>query len=521
MRKLLIIGIDGGTLELINRFVSSGKLPFFRKIMEDGCYGELKSTVPALTPPAWTSSFTGVNPGKHNIFDFFRFDKETKSMKIISSLERKYPSFWEILTKYGIKTGVYNIPCSYPADIVNGFMVTGMGTPSGCGGFAFPKDEEKILNEIKRKKFGANSVLLEKNRREDFLNDIYATTEIDEEIAVKLLKKYNPQVFMYVYDESDRVMHFFWHDFDENHPKHDKETIFKDAILNYYERMEDGIKKFLKEFGECDLVIYSDHGFGPLYKDVYVNRLLWKWGYLKTNQYAKESAQKPLYKRILKEIIPTKMRRYYREKIKPSPLSNPLGYVDFDSSTAVYTSVSGRSIIILKEEERERIKQELKEKLENYIDEKTGIKPFKEVFFKEEIYQGEWLSGAPDIIIEEDGRYAFKTDWSLEEIKDSSQYGAVKSGSHREKGFVFFYGNSFKKAGKIENCQVMDICPTILHLLKLPVGSEMDGKVIIECLKDCGQIVAETCSDLRSENGKECKVDEEEIKEKLKNLGYM
>jgi predicted AlkP superfamily phosphohydrolase/phosphomutase len=521
LRKLLIIGIDGGTLDLINIFVKDGNLPLFEKFMKEGCFGELKSTTPALTPPAWISSFTGVNPGKHNIFDFFSFDRKEKSLKLNTSLNRKYPCFWEIISQFGFKVGLYNVPCCYPVDKVEGFMVSGMTTPKNSSGFAYPEEVEKAINQNKKKKFGANSLLLEKGKREEFLKDIYKTTEIDEEIALNLIRKFNPQVMMYIFDESDRVMHFFWRDFDENHPKHTDKTPFKNAVCDYYKRIEKGIEKFTKEFGDCDILIYSDHGFGPLYKDVYVNRLLWEWGYLKINQYAKEFAQKPFYKRVLKSAIPPQIRKFYREKIKPSPLANPLGYIDFQNSKAVYTSVSGRSIIILDEENKEKIKRELKEKLENYIDKETKIKPFKQVFAKEEIYSGDYAQNAPDLVIEEDGRYAFKTEWSLCEIKDSSQYGAVKSGSHREKGFFILNGKSFEKGRKIENAEIVDICPTILYFLGVPLGTEMDGKVLAECFKEKKESKFQKYSHLRSGEKRDSDIDEEEIKEKLKNLGYM
>lgn len=520
MRKMLIIGIDGGTADLVTLFVKEGKLPLFEKLIREGCFGELKSTIPALTPPAWITSFTGVNPGKHNIFDFFKFDKKEKSLKLNTSLDRKYPCFWEILSQNKYKVGVYNVPCSFPVDKVNGFMVSGMTTPNNTEGFGYPEEIEKIVKQ-KKKKFGADSHLLEKGRRGNFLKDIYETTLIDEEIALNLIQKFDPQVMMYIYDESDRVMHFFWHDFDEKHPMHITNSPYKNALCDYYQRIEKGIEKLAKEFGDCDILIYSDHGFGPLHKDIFVNRLLWKWGYLKTNEYVEKSKKKPFFKTIMKSVIPSKIRRYYRENINPSPFANPLNYIDFQNSKAVYTSVSGRSVVILDEENREKIKNELKEKLENYVDEETKIKPFRKVYAREELYKGQYVENAPDLVIEEDGRYAFKSEWSICDTKDSSQYGAVKSGSHREKGFVILYGKSFEKGKEIKNGEIADICPTILHYLNLPLGTEMDGKVLDEFFREKRKSSYCEYSGLRSSTRKDFGTDEEEIKEKLKNLGYM
>jgi predicted AlkP superfamily phosphohydrolase/phosphomutase len=521
MRKLIVIGIDGLTFDLLDPLIAKGELKLFKKWKEEGCYGRLQSTTPALTPPAWNSSFTGVNPGKHNIFDFFTFDKNLKKQKVITSKERKYPAFWEICSRNGISLGLYNIPCNYPADKINGFLVTGMATPKDSRGFAYPEELENNLKNEFKKRFGSNTLFLEQGKRKTFLEDIYSVTAKDEEIALSLFNKRKPDISMFVYDESDRVFHFYYHDYDETHPSHDPESEFKNAIPQYLKRIEEGIEKFLSnDEGDVDLIIYSDHGFGPLYRDIYVNNLLFRWGYLKVNCYAKEMAKKPLWKKTLKILIPPQLRKIFREKIKSSPLSNPLAFIDFENSQAFYSSVSGRSIIILDEDKREKIALDLKNRLESYVDEKTKIKPFKKVYLREEIYKGDFVENAPDIIIEEDGRYAFKTEWNDEVLKDSSQYNVLKSGSHRKDGVLILYGNSFKKGIVIKNATVMDICPTILHLSNLPTGEEMDGRILLETLVETKELKKVSYKNLR-ESSNLSDFDEEAIKERLKSLGYM
>ena len=115
-RKILVIGLDGATWDILNPLMERGDLPGFRKWVRGGSSGILRSTVPALTPPGWTSAFTGVNPGKHNIYDFFSFDREKKQQRLATSLDRRYPAFWEIASREGAKVGLFNVPCAYPAD---------------------------------------------------------------------------------------------------------------------------------------------------------------------------------------------------------------------------------------------------------------------------------------------------------------------------------------------------------------------------------------------------------------------
>lgn len=519
MKRLLIVGIDGGTFDIILPYVKKGKLKLFKRLIEEGSWGILESTIPILTPPSWTSSYTGVNPGKHNIYDFFEYDERTKSLKVINSTKRRYPAFWEILREKGIEVALYNLPCVYPVDKVKGFIVSGMGTPKNSKGFAYPKELEDYLYKIKKGRFGSDTIYLEEGKREKFVEDVFEVTENDEEIFLNILKDKDAVVNMFVYDESDKLMHFFYHDYDETHYAHDGKSKFKDVILRYYEKIESGIEKFLKHFGDCDLIVYSDHGFGPLYKDLYVNNLLVKWNYLILKEgFAKEKKSFDL-KSLFKPVVPIKLRKLIREKFFKSPLENPLYYYDLNSSKAVYTSVSGRSIIILDKEKRENIGNELKNLLENYLDFQNNVKPFKRVYKREEIYWGENIHEAPDLVIEEDGRYAFKCEWSFRELEEAKQYGALKSGSHRKEGMLILYGKSFKKSQRIENINVMDICPTILSYLGLPIGKEMDGKVIDSFVEE-RKVDFEEYKNIREKTEEE-NFEDEELKRKLKNLGYM
>ncbi|RLE47527.1 MAG: hypothetical protein DRJ18_03130 [Candidatus Methanomethylicota archaeon] len=72
MKKLrvIVIGLDGATWKLIKPWAEEGKLQTLKRLMEEGAYGELKSTIPPITAAAWASLLTGKNPGKTGIYDF-------------------------------------------------------------------------------------------------------------------------------------------------------------------------------------------------------------------------------------------------------------------------------------------------------------------------------------------------------------------------------------------------------------------------------------------------------------------
>lgn len=169
-KRTVIIGFDGMDFNLLNKFMKEGKkFPNFEKLMKEGTFAPLQSTEPPISPVAWSTFATGVNPGKHNIFDFLTTDRNTympkmsgsdiippkKNLKIgkytipISKakveLLRKSKSFWKIVSGKGIFSTVLRIPYSFPPEKFYGLMVSGLGTPDlrgTQGSFSFYSDEK-------------------------------------------------------------------------------------------------------------------------------------------------------------------------------------------------------------------------------------------------------------------------------------------------------------------------------------------------------------------------------------------
>ncbi len=129
--------------------------------------------------------------------------------------------------------------------------------------------------------------------------------------------------------------------------------------------------------------------------------------------------------------------------------------------------------------EYEALRAELKAKILALKDPATGDPVAQAVYNREEVYAGPFLEQAPDLLIQEDGRYAYRVDWSARDFAPASQYGVDKSGSHRTHGILLLHGPSFKP-GKIEGAQLQDVTPTLLSALGQAVGEDMDGRVLDE-----------------------------------------
>ena len=137
MAKVLIIGLDGATWRVLEPWARNGRLPNLAVLMARGSWGPLRSTVPALTLPAWSSLATGRNPGGHGVFAFRRLRPDRyDSPGLASASDLRAPTLWEIAGRAGVRVGVVNVPPSYPIRPVNGFVVSCLLTPPGSGALA-------------------------------------------------------------------------------------------------------------------------------------------------------------------------------------------------------------------------------------------------------------------------------------------------------------------------------------------------------------------------------------------------
>lgn len=153
VKKLIFLGLDGIDPRLTERFMAEGKLPNLARLREQGSYRKLRTTFPALSPVAWSTFATGVNPGKHNIFDFLnrnlksylpelsssKVNKPRRSLKIgryriplsrpTVDMRRKSLPFWKLLGEHHVDCTILRIPITFPPEKFNGRLLSAMCTP--------------------------------------------------------------------------------------------------------------------------------------------------------------------------------------------------------------------------------------------------------------------------------------------------------------------------------------------------------------------------------------------------------
>src|SRR4030042_6947088 len=136
--RVIVMGLDGATFDLILPWVEQGYLPTFKRLMKEGAWGELESTTPPLTGPAWSSFITGKNPGRHGIYDFVKRNPQGYQWQTINATHRDGMSLWRLLSDHGRKVVVFNVPVTYPPEAVNGVMISGDLPPRKAPDFIFP-----------------------------------------------------------------------------------------------------------------------------------------------------------------------------------------------------------------------------------------------------------------------------------------------------------------------------------------------------------------------------------------------
>jgi len=454
MKRVLIIGLDGASWDLLTPWIKEKKLPTLEKLMKNGIYGKLESVIPSLSAPAWTSLATGKNPGKHGIFDFV-----TSDGRIVNSNDVKEERVWNILSKNGFSCCVINFPITYPPQKINGCMISSFLTPPGREDFTYPsflikmlkKYDYKIDLEFEKYKLPKDVDRIKKYYlRFELLREIYDIVEKRFEISIKLMRVKNWDFFIIVLKMTDSICHLFW----------DR----KDILLEFFKKLDKYIKKTIQEFekngDDCFTFVISDHGFGPaptrcinlypLLKDFITPSLKWKFmSYL---------FDIPVLSRIVSRVSRIWIIRKGALK-KQRKLGVKLWGVYFKDSNL-----------------RKRVIQKLKE-----IRTPDGEgRVFRGVWKGEEFYKGKYVKNAPEIIFLPNPEY--KPAY-LPSNKIFTEGFSVMPGDHTfyPDGILIISGKNCKKNHKID-MKITDIVPTILNLFGIHIPDDIDGRPLKEVL---------------------------------------
>ncbi len=383
---MVVIGLDGVPFSFLKRLVDNGQMPNFKKLIGGGELKRMNSVLPTISSVAWSSFMTGSDAAGHNIFGFVDRKPNPFKLFIPTARQRKGSALWDELGELGKRSVVMNIPVTYPPAEIEGIMVSGF-LATDLKKAAYPRE---IVSELEEMDYIIDvDTWTARDSKDNFMEELHQALEIRFKTLFKFLEEKEWDYFHCHIMETDRINHFFWADMEEGHPQ------YQSAFYEFYGKIDSYLGRLLEKIDdETELMILSDHGFCRIKNEVQLNYWLEEEGYLEYNNKDAESVQ------------------------------------EMAAATRAYSLLPGRIYINREGREEEgrvsageyfELREEIKDKLIGLKD-KTGARIIRDVFFREEIYNGPYLEQAADIIAVPYDGFDLK--------------GAARSDRFLDKGFI-------------------------------------------------------------------------------------
>ncbi len=549
--RVLVVGLDGATFDIIGPMVAEGKLPTLSSLMAEGAWGNLRSTILPVTPPAWASFMTGKNPGKHGAFGFYSFTEGSCHTELATGLSVKAKKIWDYFDG-SKKVGLIDIPMTFPPQKLNGYMISGMPVPSEESNFTYPPDLHiELIRELGEYMIDRDLMQATRNNPVASLKLLYSYSRMRRYAAEYLITRKGAfDFFMVVFRGIDFVQHAAFKFFDTDYTsRHIEETKkFGNVIFQVYEKMDQYLAELIKMFGKDSTVaVMSDHGGGPLRKRFHLNRWLRKKGFLVLKNTSRKGLKikKKEMAALLDRVGVSILNIFLPEKIKsiklPIPLlytKHPVDLIDWERTKAYANLVWTDGVIRINLKGREpngiidpRNYDELRDRiitdLREVADPETGEKIIEAAYKREEVYSGPFVKDAPDILLlTRNLEYAFTSSLLGDQLFERPQDPAPAN--HRMEGIFLIKGPNIVKEVNLRTIDIVDIAPTILYLMGYPIPEDMDGRVINEAIEEAYQREYPVKYTERDEYAERASdeipfTDDErrKIEESLRSLGYI
>jgi predicted AlkP superfamily phosphohydrolase/phosphomutase len=564
-KRVLILGLDGATFDLISPWAQQGLLPTFARLMSEGGWGPMRSILPPYSLGAWSTMVTGRNPGKHGVLDFWKRDFHSYGFRLQNASSRVGSCIWRILSERGRRVIVLNVPMTYPPEEVTGVMVSGMDTPGMDAPYTYPQALKSELEEsIPGYMIMPSDWRYMRRNRPDL-----ARAELLKEIevrfaAAKYLLKTRPWDFaMVVSTATDGASHFFWKYHDPTHLLHDADEAneYGDTLLQVYQAVDGEMAKLLDELpDQTSVLLVSDHGngaMGPV--ALHLNLWLHHEGLLAFRSGTAGGAISSLMmgafkqtKEVLYDVLPfqqlEKLRRVFPDFLRQRTTARVF-FPDMDWPRTkayseefrghVWINVRGRDPdgIVEPGAEYEAIRDRIIEGLSTLEDPRSGRRLLRRVCRREDLYSGPFVHGFPDLLLESDAAELFrpykKQDRSVGPVRLTSREElreATTSGGHLLDGILVAWGGAIQKGRQTKGATLADVVPTALCMMGEPIPGDIDGRVLTELFEPSylernppRWLPKEDDEGPADEEGEGGYSDEEakRVKERLEGLGYL
>ena len=457
-KRVLIIGLDCAEPSLVfDKY--RAEMPNLQSLISQGAWGEIESTTPPITVPAWMSALTSKDPGQLGVYGFRnRADHSYEKMTIANARAFTEPAVWDYLGRAGKQSYLVGVPPSFPPKPVNGGMIGCFLSPNAQSKFTYPDNlREEVLRiapnylvDVPNFRTGDKRALLQK---------IYEMTE-DHFKVIQYLMKDKPWDFLMAVEIGvDRLHHGFWKYHDAAHPKHEPGSPLANSIHDYYvwlDKQIGGVLELLDD--ETSVIVVSDHGAKKMDGGIAVNAWLINEGYLVLDE-------KP------QGIVPFEKARVNWSKTRAWGSG---GYY-----SRIFLNVQGRepygSIPV---NAYEKVRDELIAKIEMIPDDQG--KPMATRAYKpQQIYRATKNIPPDLIVIFGDLSWRAVGSLGLSTLHTFENDTGPDDANHAQMG-MFIYKDPKRNLGgrELKGLRLYDIAPTVLHEFGMTVPNDMLGKII-------------------------------------------
>lgn len=420
-RNIILVGIDGAPYTLLQDFIKAGVMPNLQTLESQGTLSPMAAPLPDNSAVSWSSIMTGKNPGEHGIFGFTDIIPNTYTMHFPNFLSIQAETFWQ--REPDKKYVIINLPFTYPVQTINGYMVSGFVSPN-MEKSVYP---EQFLDYLKKTGYQIDADTRKiYQSKQMFLNSLFKVHKNRVQVYRTIWDEVDWDVFMIVFTGTDRLGHYFQDVLEK------KDSEYYDSYLEYYRKIDEEIGWITDQKNDNDiLVMMSDHGMERITAEVNLNTCLEQNGFLDLSKSERINYNNITDKTTAFVLEPARIHLNYASQY-------PNGNVTKEDREPIIRDLTG-------------LFKDL-----SYPDSNENV--IAEVVRKEEIYSGDQMEHAPDLLLV--SHKGFSLRGTLGKKKIFSLSDTIR-GMHRgDDAFLYVHGSDAASAIP-ENPTTEDILPIV------------------------------------------------------------
>ena len=491
---------------LVQKWANEGKLPTFRRLIEQGVRGELQTTAAQLPDTVWSCIYTGTNPAKFEKFFYVQYDAGTMGLRNVPDDEIRRKPFWDYVSAAGKRVGIADVPKFPLSKSINGFQFTNWGAhATKTARVSNPPD---LIDQIDARfgrhpvgdcdKFDAQPESLRELRKR-VLDGVRAHGEVFR----WLMREQTWDLFFAGFSAAHCIGHHFWHGVDSSHSRHE-ESVNDD----FAGTMEEVYRAIDREIGEMlslvdsttRVMVVSGHGMGPIFHASWnLPEMLDLWGYGTSPARRVAAGNEPHTAkinpwRIVKMVVPGPVQYAIKDRL-PRFAQDQLLFLWYrggkkwkgcrafaipnnDSVGAIRISVRGRDRDGLVEPgaEYERVCRDITDALYELTDKEGGRPLVKEVTLTHQRFHGPFLEQLPDLTVLWEQSFPWSTVYSPRFGTLQIKQQDARTGGHSSQGFVLVTGPDVPPGVHLPVSSIYDIAPTVLQAANILIPEDLDGR---------------------------------------------